>query len=142
MAKTRAYTEEEAPYVTFITHWPYEWMGYKHTWHAIYPYYIPDIPYYWSIVGAWITQPTLEQAQLCAHTLVSLPELVKDLCVYCHPWYGWSPTKITDHPRWNIYRGQNQILAFPGIHPPEPMLIKPYYWDIGNFDNPPPGQHY
>jgi hypothetical protein len=136
MAKIRLYAPGQAPYTTCIWHLPVEMNDYNHQWHCVYPWdpTWTGMPFYPS---AWFGQLTFEQAALLARQLVSMPQIVKDTCSACHPWWiTWNDRG--NYIRWDIYRGQDQtIRAWPDT-PPVPLRILPVLWDPRNPD-PPPG---
>jgi hypothetical protein len=93
--------------------------------HTIYNYG-PDDYYLIVASNAWLWQPSMHDAYLLARDLAAMPQLLADLCPWCHS--ATIPGIMCPSlPRWNIYHGAPKLPYPPSL-----------YWDTWNL-GPPPG---
>lgn len=82
--------------------------------------------------------PDLETARLCALDLAAHPQVITDMCPYCHD-SGFQFFGPLHYPRWNIYRGPRGEPLVPAYHwsefNPDPPAGQQWYWP---FPFPPP----
>jgi hypothetical protein len=71
--------------------------------HAIYAYWLYHAP---EPAGAYKWHPTYEEALLEARSWAAMPQIPRDLCVYCRN-LDYGPNT----PRWNIYRGEDRMIV-------------------------------
>lgn len=103
MAKTITTLLQPIPdsYIVVSVHWGADGAWSPDAVHAVWAYQALRVP---PGVGPYHWKNSLEDAILEAKAWVGLPQLVKDICPSCR-----LMTNGPHVPRWNIYRGANQV---------------------------------